>query len=344
MSSERQTGLDLPAVTRRLAEVLDDPAWLGARASLITGGKSNLTFRIQHDHGSVVLRRPPTGPLLPKAHDMGREARVQRGLATTAVPVARVLHEETSDEVNGAPFYVMEDVQGRVIRDELPAGYADGPAEREQIAWALVDTLAALHTIDLDAAGLRDYGRADGFMERQVGRWTQQWELSKEHDVAEMDELARRLNADVPTAQRTAVVHGDYRLDNCILDADDPSLVRAVLDWELSTLGDPLADLGMTLMYWSSPDSPLQSVVPSVTVDPGFPAREQLVERYANASGLDLQRLAFYEAFARLKFAAIVQGVSMRAKAGQMGEQTFTEHSDVVAPLAAEGLALLDGR
>lgn len=354
-SSDGLTGLDLPAVTRRLADVLDDPAWLGASARLITGGKSNLTFRIWHDGdgtgaadpatggASVVLRRPPTGPLLPKAHDMAREARVQRGLAGTAVPVARVLHEEPSEEVNGAPFYVMEDVPGVVIRDALPPGYAQTPGEREQLAWALIDTLATLHTVDLPAAGLSDYGRAEGFMERQVGRWTKQWELAKEHDVAEMDELARRLNADVPRPQRTAIVHGDYRLDNCIVDAADPSRVRAVLDWELSTLGDPLADLGMSLMYWSAPGSPMAAVVPTVTTEPGFPGREQLVEHYASASGLDLGRLAFYEAFARLKFAAIVQGVSMRAKGGQMGDQEFADHGDIVGLLATEGLAVLDG-
>lgn len=334
-------GLEVAAVGNRLAEVLDDAAWHGLRASLITGGKSNLTYRLTSDAGSVILRRPPTGNLLPKAHDMGREATVQRGLAGTDVPVARILHEETSPDVTGAPFYVMADVPGHVIRDRLPKGYAEDE-QREAMAWALVDVLGALHTVDLDAAGLTDYGRPEGFMARQVGRWTKQWELAKEKDEPAVDELARRLADDVPQPQATAIVHGDYRIDNCIYATDDPGRIEAVLDWELSTLGDPLADLGMTLMYWAEPGDPVTGLVPTVTDAPGFPPRALLAERYAGASGLDLSRLAYYEAFARLKFAAIAQGVTMRAKAGAMAGQDFSDHEGLAPALAEHGLAILD--
>ncbi|WP_018156254.1 phosphotransferase family protein [Demetria terragena] len=334
-------GLEVSAVGARLAEVLDEAAWRDLSAALITGGKSNLTYRLSSAAGSVVLRRPPTGHILPKAHDMGREATVQRGLAQSAVPVAAILHEEVDESITGAPFYVMADVQGEVIRDVLPTGYADHGG-REAMATALVDVLAALHTVDLDAAGLRDYGRPEGFMARQVARWTKQWELAKENEEPAVDELARRLAAGVPQAQSTAIVHGDYRIDNCIYDSADPGRIRAVLDWELSTLGDPLADLGMTLLYWAESGDPVTALVPSVTEQPGFPTRRELAERYAAVSGLDLTHLAFYEAFARLKFAAIAQGVSMRAKAGAMGGQDFSDHEGLAPALAEHGLAILD--
>lgn len=335
-------GLEVGAVGARLAEVLDEPAWRDLTASLITGGKSNLTYRLRSDAGSVVLRRPPTGHILPKAHDMGREAMVQRGLAQTEVPVAPILHEETDESITGAPFYVMADVQGEVIRDVMPQGYAEGVDGREAMANALVDVLGVLHTVDLDAAGLRDYGRPEGFMARQVARWTKQWELAKEEDVPVVDELARRLAASVPEPQGVAIVHGDYRIDNCIYASDDPGRIRAVLDWELSTLGDPLADLGMTLLYWAEAGDPVTGLVPSVTEQSGFPTRRELAERYARVSGLDLSDLAFYEAFARLKFAAIAQGVSMRAKAGAMAGQSFADHDGLAPTLAEHGLAILD--
>lgn len=334
-------GLDPRAVGRCLAAAFAEPAWQDLQAGLITGGKSNLTYRLVSEAGSVILRRPPTGNILPKAHDMGREARVQRGLAGSAVPVARILHEESDAEITGAPFYVMADVRGHVIRDRMPEGYAD-ETQRSAMARTLVDVLAALHTVDLEAAGLTDYGRPEGFMARQVARWTKQWELAKEHDVAAVDELARRLATDVPEPQAVSIVHGDYRLDNCIFADDDPGRIEAVLDWELSTLGDPLADLGMTLMYWAEPEDPVTGLVPTVTGEEGFPTREQLAERYAEVSSLDLSRLAYYEAFARLKFAAIAQGVTMRAKAGAMAGQDFADHDGLAPALAEHGLAILD--
>lgn len=339
--SQQLQGLDLPAVGARLADVLGDERWREPSASLITGGKSNLTFRITSDAGTVILRRPPTGRILPKAHDMGREAKVQRGLADTDVPTAPILHEETTTELIGAPFYVMGDVPGYVIRDETPQEFATDEG-RQALAWRLADTLAALHNVDLQAAGLTDYGRPEGFMARQVARWTKQWELAKDGEVPAVDELARRLAEGVPTAQADGIVHGDFRLDNCIVAPEQPPRVAAVLDWELSTLGDPLADLGMTLMYWSDPADPVAQMVPSVTGEPGYPDRAALAERYAAGTGFDLAPLPYYEAFARLKFAAIAQGVSMRAKSGVMGDQEFADHGDVVPTLAEHGLAILD--
>ena len=219
-----------------LARALGDPRWERMQASLIAGGKSNLTFEVTSEAGTVVLRRPPAGPLLPRAHDMGREARVQRALAATSVPVPVILLEDTG-ELIGVPFYVMAKVDGYVVGDTLPAGYAESAEDRRGIADVLVDTLADLHAVDPGEVGLLDFGRPDGFGERQVRRWSDQWERSKSRDVPAVDELARRLRAHPPAGPGGAIVHGDYRLDNCLMSRRMPPAIAAVLDWELATLG-----------------------------------------------------------------------------------------------------------
>ncbi|WP_433218299.1 phosphotransferase family protein [Dactylosporangium sp. CS-047395] len=324
-----------------LAEVLGDDAWRAFEVTLIAGGKSNLTFDLACTAGAVVLRRPPTGALLPSAHDMGREARVQRALAGTPVPVPRVLLEDSGDLL-GVACYVMEKVDGHVVRDELPAGYAPEPADRVAMADALIDVLAELHRLEPAAVGLGDYGRPGGFMARQLRRWRGQWDASKTHELPELDELGARLVDAVPIGGRSAIVHGDYRLDNCLLDRGDPARVRAVLDWELSTLGDPLADLGLLLFYWREPGEPKPLLTPAITRGTGFPGRAHLAERYARRTGADLAELAFYEAFAHFKFAVIAQGVAARAAAGAMAGQSFGDLDDEVRRIAAEGLAVLD--
>ncbi|WP_433059055.1 phosphotransferase family protein [Dactylosporangium sp. CS-033363] len=324
-----------------LAAALGDDGWRTFDVTLIAGGKSNLTFDLSSAAGSVVLRRPPTGALLPSAHDMGREARVQRALSGTPVPVPRVLLEDSGDLL-GVPCYVMEKVDGHVVRDELPPGYAAEPADRVAMADALIDVLAELHRLEPDAVGLGDYGRPAGFMARQLRRWRGQWDASKTHELDELDELGARLVDAVPIGGRSAIVHGDYRLDNCLLDRADPARVRAVLDWELSTLGDPLADLGLLLFYWREPGEPKPLLTPAITRGAGFPARAHLAERYAQRTGADLAELAFYEAFAHLKFAVIAQGVAARAAAGAMAGQSFGDLDDEVRRIAAEGLAVLD--
>ncbi len=247
---ENLTRLDL--VGPALARALGDPGWERLEASLVSGGKSNLTFELTSDAGEAVLRRPPDGPLLPRAHDMGREARVQRALAATAVPVPAILLEDAG-ELIGVPFYVMEKVDGYVIRDTLPAGWAESAQDRRAIADVLVDTLADLHAVDPDEVGLSGFGRPSGLGERQVRRWSEQWERSKSRDVPAVDELGRRLRADPPNGPGGAIVHGDYRIDNCLLARRMPPAVAAVLDWELATLGEPLADLGLFLFYWREP-------------------------------------------------------------------------------------------
>ncbi|ONH25682.1 phosphotransferase family protein [Pseudofrankia asymbiotica] len=322
-----------------LAEALGDDGWRAIEPRLIAGGKSNLTFELVSPAGSVVLRRPPSGHILRGAHDMGREARVQAALAGTGVPVARVLLVRDESGPLGVPFYVMEKVAGHAIRDVLPPGYAEDGASRAAMAHALVDTLATLHAVDPIAVGLGDYGRHSGFMARQVRTWTRQWEAARTRDVPAMDELGRRL-AEHPFTEpaRPSVVHGDYRLDNVLMHPEDPGRIGAVLDWELSTLGDPLADVGMLLFYWTEPGERSPLLIPAVMAKPGFPRRASLVERYASRSGADLADLGAYLAFAHFKFAAIAQGVAARAAAGVMAGQDFGDLSGAPERIALDGL------
>lgn len=323
-----------------LADATANEAWRDTSAQLISGGKSNLTFNLSSDAGELILRRPPTGTLLPSAHDMGREARVQQALAGTDVPVATIVLHDRGGLI-GVPCYVMEKAPGHIIRGELPNGYATTPETREQLSFAFVDTLAALHVVNHDAVGLGDYGRPDGFMARQVRRWTGQWEASKDHDVREIDELARRLTKDQPTQSRSTIVHGDYRLDNVVYDVADPSRINAVLDWELSTLGDPLSDVALLMLFWRSAEDGRLDLIPSVTHLPGFPERAAMLERYSAASGADLSEMDYYQAFAHFKFAVIAQGVQARAKAGDMGGQDFGDLDDQILYLGQTGLELL---
>lgn len=324
-----------------LADALGDERWLAATAALVAGGKSNLTFEITSPAGPLILRRPPAGALLPSAHDMGREARIQRALRATAVPVPAVLLEDRDGELIGAPFYVMEKVAGHVVRSSLPDGYAGSEDEKVAMADALVDVLVALHALDPASLGLEDFGRPDGFLERQVRRWKGQWEKSKTHDVAAVDELGDLLAGRLPEAQGASIVHGDYRLDNCLMDLADPGRVAAVLDWELSTLGDPMTDLGLLLFYWREAGEPEPSLTPAVTRTPGFPGRAHLAQRYAAATGAHLGDLAFYEGLAHLKFAVIAQGIAARVAAGAMAGQHFGDLDAEVARIADAGLRRL---
>jgi len=336
---ENLTRLDL--VGPALARALGDPGWERLEASLVSGGKSNLTFELTSDAGEAVLRRPPDGPLLPRAHDMAREARVQRALAGTAVPVAAILFEDSGDLI-GVPFYVMEKVDGYVIRTP-PAGWAESPGDRQAIADVLVDTLADLHAIDPDEIGLSGFGRPAGLGERQVRRWSDQWERSKGHDVPAVDELGRLLRANPPKGPGGAIVHGDFRIDNCLMGKQMPPTVKAVLDWELATLGEPLADLGLFLFYWREPGDHKPAMTPAPTMLPGFPPRAYLAERYAERTGADLSGLSAWVALAHFKSAVIAQGIAARVQAGSMAGQEFGDIGAEVGRIAAAGLALLTG-
>jgi aminoglycoside phosphotransferase (APT) family kinase protein len=286
------------------------------RFSLIAGGRSNLTYTVTDAAGRrFVLRRPPLGPLLPSAHDMGREHRIMAALAGSPVPVPPVVGLCTDEAVTGAPFYVMRFVDGLILRD--PAVVEPVPeAVRGAAAESLVDVLADLHATDPDDVGLGDLGRRDGYVERTLRRWRGQWEKSKSREIPLVDAVADRLAADIPAAGPTRIVHGDYRLDNCIVAPDDGA-VRAVLDWELCTLGDPLADLGQLLMYWTEPDDEFSALYWAPTRAPGFPGRKDITARYAARSGRDLSDLDFYVALAYWKGACILEGVYVRYASGQ---------------------------
>ena len=335
------TGAEPEIVGPHLAAVLHDPRWRDCAVALIAGGKSNLTYRVACDAGEVVLRRPPLGHVLPTAHDMAREYRVQSALHGTRVPVPRTLYLAGAGSVLGVPFYVMERVVGHVCRNQLPAGYGDTAAERAQIGQALVETLARLHATDPAAAGLADFGRGTGFMERQLRRWSQQWEGSRSGDLPALEALRDELARTVPPQPAVAIVHGDYRLDNTILHPTRPGRIVAVLDWEMSTLGDPLADLGALLAYWSEPgdDDVLAAarIIPPVTAATGFPNRGEIVRRYAEITGFDVTNVAWYRAFAYFKLAVVCQGVAARAAGGAMLGSGFDDAQAIVEPLVRAG-------
>jgi aminoglycoside phosphotransferase (APT) family kinase protein len=338
-------GIDAPRVAAFFERAL--PA-LGApqRFELISGGRSNLTYRVECPGGACVLRRPPLGHVLPTAHDMAREHRVLAALADTDVPVARPLALCADAAVNGAPFYVMEYRAGVVANERMPEGYATDPAVRRGIGFALVDVLARLHRLDYEALGLADFGRPEGYLERQVRRWSLQWEKSKVADVPEIEELIRRLRAALPASPAGALVHGDYRLGNVALDAADPTRIVAVFDWEMATLGDPLADLGYTLVYWGEAADPPETRMPggfqAVTAVPGFPTRAELVAEYARRSGRGVERVDFYQVLALYKLAVISEGIYARHLQGKTVGHGFENLARSSVALARQALALAD--
>ncbi len=334
---------DPAVVSPYLVRVLDDPAWADCTVALIAGGMSNLTYVVSSAAGEVVLRRPPTGSVLPTAHDMAREYRVITALADTAVPVPRTLHLCSDPGVLGAPFYVMEKVDGLIASRELPPGFAESAADRRALSWGLIDVLADLHAVDPDAVGLSGFGRPDNFMQRQVRRWARQWDASRDRERPGLDLLADELAGSVPVSPTGPVVHGDYRLDNCLLDPARPGRILAVLDWEMSTLGDPLADLGLLLVYWQQHNdaAPRPTVTPAVTGQPGFPSRREVAARYAERSGRDLTELPWYLAFGFFKLAVVVTGIVARVRAGAMEGKGNADVADLVDPLVELGRSAL---
>lgn len=334
-------GIDLEQVSRFFAQQV--PGGQGPlRVRLLAGGRSNLTYRVEGPGGVFVLRRPPLGHVLPTAHDMAREHRVLKALAGTDVPVPRPLALCADPRVNGAPFYVMEYRPGVVIEGALPPGFAERPEERRRIGSALVDTLVRLHAVDFEAVGLGDFGRPAGYLERQVRRWGEQWQRSKTRELPGIDELARRLRAAIPTSPAPSIVHGDYRLGNLALDPADPGRVVAIFDWEMATLGDPLADLGYTLIYWGEVGDPPRRRAAgshqSVTAHAGFHTRGELVEEYAKRSGRDVSAVEFYQALAYYKLAVIAEGIHARFLQGKTVGEGFTAYGTQVEELVERGL------
>ncbi|MFC1404231.1 MULTISPECIES: phosphotransferase family protein [Streptacidiphilus] len=332
-------GLDLGRLRGHLDRVRPGLVEGGLTAELITGGKSNLTYLLRDGVHHWVLRRPPLGHVLATAHDMSREYQVIAALADSRVPVPAVHLLCTDAEVIGAPFYLMDEVHGRVYR--FADDSKDLGAERARaLSYRLVDVLAELHAVDPAAVGLAEFGRPEGYLERQVTRWFRQFEASRSREIPGMDELQQRLGQGVPTGQRAAIVHGDYRLDNTVIAADDS--VAAVLDWEMATLGDPLADVGLMKVYWDvSRDLPGNPVAGAVSAAAGFPAMDDLLDRYAGRTGLDLTPLPWYTAFAGYKLAVIAEGIHFRYTQGKTVGEGFSHVGDMVAPLVTSALETL---
>lgn len=323
-------------------------AWLEANVEglvgpftfdLVAGGRSNLTYKVSDAGGhDVVLRRPPSGYVLPTAHDMGREFRVVSALQDTPVPVPRTLGYCPDPEVNGAPFYVMEFVAGHILRDATIASEVLDDAGRRRAGESLIDVLAALHDVDVDAVGLGDLGRREGYIERQLGRWHKQFDQSQidgvERPVA-VDQVFDALSASIPAQGKATIVHGDYRLDNTMLAPD--GTVAAVLDWEICTLGDPLADVGLLMVYWTEPTDEFSALGLAPTALPGFPTRDELRARYAQRAGRDLSQLEFYMAFGYWKLACILQGVQARYAAGfGAGDKSGTDAFGIQVRMLAD--------
>jgi len=338
-------GIDVPAVSAFLEERvvgLQGPFHF----DLVAGGRSNLTFCVTDANGRrVALRRPPVSHVLPTAHDMAREHRILSALFPAGVAVPEPLAMTQDVAVNGAPFYVMEFVDGHILRTASQAEAELSEAVRAQVGVELASTLAALHRVDIDAVGLGDLAKRDGYIERQVKRWTGQYAAMAVPGVDHggiIEAIAEQLLASVPTPQGVSVVHGDYRLDNTVVN--DQGQVVAILDWEICTLGDPLADLGTLLCYWAEPGDGDVALLDSPTLAPGFLNRQGITEAYAAASGLDVSRAPYYMAFGYWRLACILQGVYARyvggAAAGDQGSvDGYPAHIRRLAELARATLA-----
>ena len=348
---------DLPGL--RLASVT---AWLEANvagvrgpctASLIAGGHSNLTFALTDATGRrMVLRRPPLGHVLATAHDMAREHRIISALAGTGVPVAPALGLCDDPAVNDAPFYVMAFVAGHVVRTPADALALLSPDARHRAGLQLAEVLAAVHAVDVQAVGLGDLGRHDGYVERQLKRWHRQWEQSRTRDLPDVDRAHALLSTRVPAQQGVSVVHGDYRLDNCMVDEE--GRVVAVLDWEICTLGDPLADVGLLAVYYElqagDADTRGHGAADGLPAAPtgaeGFPPLAEVLARYGAVSGRDLADIDFYVALGHWKLACILEGVYARYLGGAMGRRdpaSLTGFARQVERAAASAVALAEG-
>ena len=299
-------------------------------------GHSNLTYLIRADNVEYVLRRPPFGPIPPKAHDMAREYNVLCAIHPVFPQAPRVFHLCEDTTVIGANFFIMERRHGIVLRDAPP--HDAGPSYARKVSEGFADCLIQLHNIDLAAHGLTALGRPDGFLERQVRGWADRWTRAKTEEIPAMEFVIAWLGERVPVPQRPAFVHNDYKLDNLMLNTEDPGRVEAVLDWEMATTGDPLVDLGLALCYWSPPTS--LGAINAVTAGRGWFTRDQFVDRYANGTGLNVSNLRYYEVFGAFKLAVILQQIYYRFHAGHTRDERFRNFNERVRDLANAGAAL----
>jgi len=328
-------GFDAGSVESVLREKIDGLPDGELEVEQFPSGASNLTYLLKIGAWEGVLRRPPMGPIPPKAHDMGRESGILSKL-NAAYPLAPKPYFFTDDEsVIGAPFYVMEKRTGVVLDESFPEDVRPDEELCRGISRTVVDTLVELHAVDPAEAGLGELGRPEGFLERQTKGWISRYDEAKTDEIEEVGPLTDWLVNNVPDSPPPTVIHNDYKLNNLVLNPDDLTEVRAVLDWEMTTVGDPLFDLAVSLSYWIEPGDPddLKAVMPTVTSTPGFMTRRELIDRYAEKSGRDLSEMHWYVVFGYFKLAGILQQIFARWKNGQTSDERFATFGDRVRTL-----------
>lgn len=334
--------LDLAAVARYLAPLVPGGLRGALRAELISGGRSNPTYLLADQTHQWVLRRPPYGTVLPTAHDMARECRVQRALRESAVPVPNIVALCEDDSVLGAPFYVMDRIDGTTLRGRKQTALLL-PGQRAELGRGVIETLADLHQIEPDEVGLSGWGRPEGYLGRQLRRWVQQWEAGHTVDRRAVQEVVARLTRSLPETRWTGIVHGDYKLDNLMVDAAVPTRIVAVLDWEMSTLGDTLCDLGSLMSFWDEVGQPYNPVTEGATAHEGFPTGDAVAAIYAERRGIELDTLDWYIAFADLKVAVILEGIHVRYLQQQTAGEGFDEVGPMIEPLLERALERTSG-
>jgi aminoglycoside phosphotransferase (APT) family kinase protein len=335
--------LDLPRLREYLAAALGTSG--APEVEQFPGGHSNLTYLVRVDGREMVLRRPPFGSKVKTAHDMAREHRVLSRLSPVYPKAPRPIAFCEDTSVLGAPFYLMERVRGVIVRREPPAGVDLGPETARRLAHAFVDALLELHAVDYAAAGLAELGHPEGYVERQVTGWTKRYQDARTDELPDMETVAAWLDAHRPASPAPSLIHNDFKYDNLVLDPQDPTRIVGVLDWEMSTVGDPLMDLGTALCYWVQADDPadLQAVRFGATSLPGTPTRRELADRYAEKSGLALDQLPFYYAFGLFKTAVVAQQIYYRFKQGLTADQRFAAMIHGVRALSAQAARVVLG-
>jgi aminoglycoside phosphotransferase (APT) family kinase protein len=317
----------------------------GARIEVrqFPGGHSNLTYLIRYGALEFVLRRPPVGPVAPTAHDMPREYRLL-SVINPRFPLAPepvLLCEDLS--IIGVPFYLMERRRGQIIRNQMPLSFEEDPTLRRRLSEGVVDTLVALHQVDIESSGIVAFGKPAGFVMRQVRGWADRWQRSKTNELPAMEEVITWLGSRIPAERlpEARIVHNDFKLDNIVLDSQDPTRVVAVLDWEMCAVGDPLIDVGLFLSYWTMKGSGDQNTsLRAITTGPGWLTREEIIQRYSASTNRDLSQIAFYETFARFKVAVVVQQIYFRYVKGQTSDPRFRDLNLMVSELSKEALKL----
>ena len=330
--------LNQAALAEYLRDKIDDAADLTIEQ--FPGGHSNLTYLLRTPAREYVLRRGPLGPVAPKAHDMAREFMVLKAVHPWFRPAPEVYHLCEDASVIGAVFFLMERRHGIVVRGKIPPDLAAFPDYPVRASRGFMDCLVELHALDIEKHGLVSLGKPAGFLERQVRGWFDRWNRAKTEEIPLMDRLIQWLTDGLPVSPAPTLVHNDFKLDNLMLDANDPGRIEAVLDWEMATVGDPLVDVGLILCYWSQPSDP-GGTKPSLTSEPGWFTRDELIEHYAAKTGRDLSLINYYEVFALFKLAVVLQQIYVRFHRGQTQDERFRHFDRRVHNLIHQAAALI---